>query len=218
MSYIYIYIKMCMYMSASLFSALFIMKKRSLEHLLSMMTAFQSLWPSTMVSCFLLLVAVSSTFQRLRLHQHVYENRDLESVRHTTTTHTTTHNDAHQHTTKHTSKTPITHHKHTAHTHTTHIHRTPSKSKHVRTRKMVNCAWWGHIFVESRDDTDVQIVTFRSACFPQDRWSWTIFYQVKRMIGGIGNMLFSTSPNFKMGKVPHKGEPMVKSHFSKIMN
>ena len=28
--------------------------------------------------------------------------------------------------------------------------------------------------MESRDDTDVQIVTFRSACFPQDRWSWTI--------------------------------------------
>ena len=40
----------------------FIMKKRRLEHLLSMMSAFRSLWPSTMVSCHLLLVAVSSTF------------------------------------------------------------------------------------------------------------------------------------------------------------
>ena len=153
---------------------------------------------------FLLLVAVSSTFQTLRLHQHVFENRDLESVCDTPQPHTHNHTQRRTptHTTKHTNKTPITHHKHTAHTHTTHIHRTPSKSKHVRTRKMVNCAWWVHIFVESRDDTDVQIVTFRSACFPQGRWSWTIFEQVKRMIEGIGNMLFSTSPELQNGQDP----------------
>ena len=54
-----------MYMSASLFFFLLIllMKKNGLKHLLSMMSAFRSLWPSTMVPCVLLLVAVSSTFQ-----------------------------------------------------------------------------------------------------------------------------------------------------------
>ena len=160
----------------------------------SMMSAFRSLWPSTMVSCFFLLVAVSCTFLDVKLHCFFWslekcwkqlqeaknmkplwkvkafekqtswkvsvpdcvflsrENeqkrvtptctsiclcyRDLESVRH----HNHTQRRTPTHTTKHTNKTPITHHKHTAHTHTTHIHRTPSKSKHVRTRKMVSCA------------------------------------------------------------------------------
>ena len=61
-----------------------------------------------------------------------------ECVRHTTTTHDHTH-DAHQpHTTKH----PTKHEQHTnTHPHNAHTHRTPSKSKHARTRKMVNCAW-----------------------------------------------------------------------------
>ena len=48
-----VYIYILMYMSVSLFLLVFSWKeKRSLEHLLSMMSAFRSRWPSTMVSCF----------------------------------------------------------------------------------------------------------------------------------------------------------------------
>ena len=43
-------------------SCSFYHESRSLEHFLSMMSAFRSLEPSTMVSCFFLLVAVLSTF------------------------------------------------------------------------------------------------------------------------------------------------------------
>ena len=60
-------------------------------------------------------------------------------------------------------------HTHTTHTHThshytQHTHRTPSKSKHVRTRIMVISAH----FVESRGDADVQIVRYiaLSSWFP----------------------------------------------------
>ena len=60
-------INILMYMSVSLFFVHFLLtRKRSLEHLLSMMSAFRRLWPSTMVSCFLLLGAVSSTFLDFR--------------------------------------------------------------------------------------------------------------------------------------------------------
>ena len=60
-------INILMYMSVSLFFAHFLLtRKRSLEHLLSMMSAFRRLWPFTMVSCFLLLVAVSTTFLDFR--------------------------------------------------------------------------------------------------------------------------------------------------------
>ena len=139
-----------------------------------------------------------------------------ECVRHTTTTHTTTHNDAHQHTTKHTNKTRTTH-QHTHHTpHTNTQHTTHTHTAHrVRANMSGPERWWTVLdkgaFSWSLGTTQTckSFVTFRSACFPQDRWSWTIFYQVKRMIGGIGNMLFWFLPNFKMGKIPHLGEPMV---------
>ena len=126
--------------------------------------------------------------------------RDLESVCDTTTTH----NDAHKtHTTKHTNKTPITHHKHTAHTHTTHIHRTPSKSKHVRNPKDGElCLMRAHFrgvsgryWRANRSWHSVQLVSLRIAGVEQ-------FYQVQRMIGGIGNMLFSISPKLQHGQGP----------------
>ena len=128
-------------------------------------------------------------------------------VGHTTTTHTTTHNDTH-HTTKHTNKTPITHqhttHPHTAHTHTTHTH----TARRVRANMSGPERWWIVLFKDTFSWslgtilTCESFVTFHSACFPQDRWSWTIFYQVKRMIGGMGKMLFSTSLKLQYGQDP----------------
>ena len=64
MSYIYKYKKMYMYMSASLFLLILSWKNQ----VFSMMSACRSLWPSTMVSCFFLLVAVSCTFLDVKLH------------------------------------------------------------------------------------------------------------------------------------------------------
>ena len=70
-----------------------------------------------------------------RRHVHLYADVSvILRVCDTPQTHTQ------PHTTKHTNKTPTTHQP-TAHPqYTQHTHCTPSKSKHVRTRKMVNCA------------------------------------------------------------------------------
>ena len=66
--------------------------------------------------------------------------------------------------------------------------------------------------MEARGDTDVQVVRSAlekgtkeksnnpAAFFPRTAEDEQL-HQVKRMIGEIGNMLFSTCSNFKMGKI-----------------
>ena len=114
-----------------------------------------------------------------------------ECVRHT---HNHTHTTAHQHAQpKHTNKTPITHHAHTAHTYTTHTHTPPHPhSAHTHTTHTHTHALWVRANMSGPERwwavpdegtfswslgtilTCKSFVTFRSACFPQDRWSWTI--------------------------------------------
>ena len=81
---------------------------------------------------------------------------------------------------------------HCTHTHhTLRTHRTPSKSISVRTRKMTFSWWLAAIltcksFVIFRKRCErLQLVSLRRAGVER-------LYQVKRMLGGIGNMFFST--------------------------
>ena len=127
----------------------------------------------------------------------------------------THHNDTRPHTTMHTNHTqPNTQIKHEQHTNT-HTHHTPTHCTQ-RTHTQDPKDWWtvpdkgtfswslGTIL------TCKSFVTFRSTCFPQDRWSWTIL-SGKANDWGIGNMLFSThSQTSKWARSSaHWGEPMV---------
>ena len=133
-------------------------------------------------------------------------------VRHTTTTdtqpHTTTHTNTH--TTKHTNNTPTHTHTHTA------LRERANMSGPERWWTVPDkgiCSWsLGTIL------TCKSFVTFRSACFPQDRWSWPIFIRYCEWLEESATCCSRLHPNFKMGRVPHSGESMVNCHFSKIMN
>ena len=125
--------------------------------------------------------------QKAHRHVHQYENvyRDLESVCDTPQPHTR------PHTTTHTNNTPTTHHPHTDNTPTTHQQHTNNTTHthttHTHTAQRVRANMPGPERWRTVPDkgtfswslgtilTCKSFVTFRSACFPQDRKSWTTF-------------------------------------------
>ena len=123
----------------------------------------------------------------------------------------THHNDTRPHTTTHTNHTQPNTQQNTNNT-PTHTHHTPhnctQRTAHrVRANMPGPERWWtvpdkgtfswslGTIL------TCKSFVTFRSACFPQDRWSWTILSGKANDWRNRQHVVLDPLSNFKMGKI-----------------
>ena len=125
----------------------------------------------------------------------------------------TLHNNAHQHAQPNTPTTHHTPHTHILHIpHTTHTHSHYTQHTHTHTAPRVRaCAFQDpkngelcrHMLVVASSDTDVQIVRYIPlSSFPSGQVEMNNFHQVKRMIGRIGNVSFSTYSQTFVGQDP----------------